>query len=60
MTATVYVIWERVSRSMAGGAQPLVFTNSAHAQAHADKMLSRSSHEVNPPKPVYDVVAVLV
>lgn len=61
--ATAYVIWDRASRSFVGGGRPLVFDQSADAQAQADAMSLRSKRvDDSHRKPLltFDVVSVTV
>jgi len=61
--ATKYVIWDRSARAFVGGAQPLLFDQSADATAQATVKSAQSqrvddSHRK--PQPIYDVVSVTV
>jgi hypothetical protein len=61
--ATAYVIWDRTSRAFIGGAQPLVYDQSADATlqiATKQKQQDRVADSHRFPKPLYDVVTVTV
>lgn len=58
--ASAFVIWDRTSKSFVGNGQPLLFTLSADATAHASNLTTKSAAHEKQPKPTFDVVTVTV
>lgn len=58
--ATVYVIWNRSSKSFVGGAQPQTYTVQADATTQANLLSAADGRHEKQPKPLYDAVAVTV
>lgn len=58
--ANAYIIWDRNSKTVVGNGQPIVFTQSADATAHANGLMAKSAAHEKQPKPVFDVLTVTV
>jgi hypothetical protein len=60
VATNMYCIWDQVSRSFVGGAQPLLYPVSADATAQANGLTTKSQAHEKQPKPSFSVITVTV
>jgi hypothetical protein len=60
MATNMYCIWDGVSRTFVGGAQPLLYPVSGDATTQANTLTTKSAAHDKQPKPTFSVITVTV